>query len=719
MTSDGDRIAKLRGEIRRHDRLYYVDAAPEISDRQYDRLMEDLKHLEELSPELVTPDSPTQRVAGEPVGGFATVEHSTPMLSIDNTYSADELREFDARVHKALGDREFHYLVDPKIDGVAVSLRYADGLLVRGATRGDGRRGDDITVNVRAIRSIPLRLVGPAVPSVVEVRGEIYWPVRHFADHNTKRAAKGLERFANPRNGAAGTLKQLDAKVVDERGLAFVAHGFGEMSDLPVDRAGELMKMFAGWGIPVSAYLKVCDDIAATDDAIDGWRQRRDEADYETDGCVVKVDELSLRSILGATSRYPRWCIAYKYETDKKEAVLKDVSFGVGRTGVITPVAHFEPVQLGGTTVSNASLHNLDEIERLAVKIGDTILIEKAGEIIPRVVRVVEKTSSRHAVSVTEPRKCPECRGPLEWDMPKPRHVAFRCTNTDCELYMQRRQRISPPETCRMKTGRGCDQPVEIVEHMVDLRCTNPECPAQLRQRLEFFVGRDQMDIDHLGPAIIDQLVDKGLVQHFADLYTLKSKVKELLDLERMAEKSAGNLVQAIQSSKSRGGARLLGALGIRHVGSRVAEVLVGRLGRIDAIAASSLQELTEIDEVGPIIAASVRAFFDSDAGREAVARLEAAGVKMTADRAAGGGQGELPLAGKTIVVTGTLAGFSRTEATDAIKSAGGRAASSVSSRTDFVVAGTLPGSKAGMAEELGVEVIDEGEFNRRLGRKE
>jgi len=670
VTSDADRIAELRREIRRHDRLYYVEASPEISDRHYDRLMEELKDLERRHPELVTPESPTQRVAGEPVEGFETVGHSTPMLSIDNTYSRDELREFDARVRKGLGDRAFHYLVDPKIDGVAVSLRYVEGVLERAATRGDGRRGDDITVNARAIRSIPLRLTGRGAPRIVEVRGEVYWPLKAFNAYNAGRVAQGLKALANPRNGAAGTLKQLDARVVAERRLAFIAHGFGEISDLPVDRASELMRLFADWGIPIGTYLKVCDDISAAADAIDEWLELRPQADCETDGCVVKVDELALRELLGATSRCPRWCIAYKYETHRARTTLRSVDFQVGRVGTVTPVAHFEAVGLGGTSVSSASLHNFDQIERLDVRVGDRILVEKAGEIIPQVAGVIHDERPSGARRIVPPQSCPVCDGP----------------------------------TVRDQGG-------------VHLRCVNPECPAQLRQRLEFFAGRDQMDIDHLGPALIDQLVDKGLVRHFGDLYKLRAE--DLVGLERMGPKSAANLVEAIQSSKSRPCERLLAGLGIRHVGRRVAQVLVERLGGIDAIAAASIEELTDIDEVGPVIAASVRAFFDSDVGKDTIKRLKDAGVTMTAERHVTQA-GELPLAGKTVVVTGTLRSLSRAEAQEAIRSAGGRAASSVSGRTDFVVAGAAPGAaKLEKALRLGVELIDEEEFTRRLGRSQ
>ena len=660
-------IQRLREQIRGHDRLYYVQGRPEISDRRYDRLMDELKALEAEHPDLVTPDSPTQRVAGRPVEGFASVTHAEPMLSIDNTYNADELREFDARVRKTLGDEEFHYLVDPKIDGVAASLRYEDGQLVLAATRGDGRTGDDVTANVRTIRSVPLSLAGKGVPGVLEIRGEIYWPRQAFAACNARRKADGFEIFANPRNGCAGTLKQLDPKIVAERKLAFIAHGFGHMSEQTAGRASEIMEKLSEWGIPTSPHAKVCQTVDEALSTIDEWMKVRGDADYETDGMVVKVDELDLRERLGATSRHPRWCIAYKYEAERAETVVREVHPQVGRLGTITPVAQSDAVHLGGTTVSSASLHNYDQIERLDLWEGDTVLVEKAGEIIPQVVQVLHEKRPDDAKPITAPKSCP-----------------------------------------------ACGQPTQRDEGGVYLRCVNPECPAQLRERIKFYAGRDQMDIENLGPAVIDQLVGTGLVSHFADLYSLKKE--DLVALERMGEKSSENLLAAIEASKTRGLSRLIAGLGIRHVGGRAADVLAGRFGDIDAIADASVEQLTEIDEIGPIIAESIHGFFGGEAGAETIRRLKDAGVRMTASKQAGGA-GEGPLAGKTVVVTGTLADFSRTQAQAAIKAAGGRAASTVSSQTDFVVVGENPGAKADKARRLGVEIIDEAEFKRRLGQ--
>ncbi|HDZ20018.1 hypothetical protein LCGC14_0335370 [marine sediment metagenome] len=757
---DAKRIEQLRSELRRHDRLYYVEAAPEISDRQYDELLAELTSLEGRHRDLVTPDSPTQRVGGEPIESFETVTHALAMLSIDNTYSADDVREFDKRVRKALGGRPFSYLVDPKVDGVAVSLRYESGLLVLAVTRGDGVRGDDITANARTIRAIPLALEGEGIPEVIEVRGEVYWPRSRFAATNARRREQGLDTFANPRNGAAGTLKQLDSAVVAERGLAFLAHGFGEMSG-PAPSAGsgqalstgsgqasEIMWQLNAWGIATSPDAQVCDDVEAAMKVIGNWPARRDEVDYETDGMVVKVDQLELRDLLGATSKAPRWCIAYKYEAERTETVLRAVDLQVGRLGTITPVARFDPVQLAGTTVSNASLHNFDQIQRLDVRVGDTVIVEKAGEIIPQVIQVVHAKRPVDAQVIPAPSECPSCGHRVDRD-----------------------------------------------EGGVRLRCSNAECPAQMCERLRFFAGRNQMDIENLGPAVIDQLVDCGMVRSFADLYTLR--VDAVAGLDRMGDKSAANLIAAIEASKTRPLQRVLAALGVAHLGSTWAEQLAAAFADMDKLQAASLKniqgalstrkrrtekkiaerirdyfqtpegqraieenphgdafsawvqavaiphlhekrrqrlasgygsarELAEasladspdelmdtLSEAG-VIAKSVHDYLSSQAGQETVSGLREVGLTMKADlpaSAAGAGA----LAGKTVVVTGALARFSRGEAEAAIKAAGGKAVSSVSKKTDFVVAGESAGSKRDKAAEMGVEVIDEAEFRRRL----
>jgi len=707
MHENARQIEALREEIRRHDRLYYVEAQPEISDRQYDRLMEKLQALEAEHPEDVPADSPTQRVAGQPLEGFRTVRHAVPMLSIDNTYNREDLREFDARVRKALGDRPFTYLVDPKIDGVAVSLRYSGRMLLQAVTRGDGRQGDDITSNARTIRSIPLNLGRADVPDVLEVRGEIYWPRRAFAAYNAKRIEQGEEPFANPRNGAAGTLKQLDPRIVARRGLAFLAHGFGEMSAPLGETAAECMEHLRVCGMPVDHYRRVCRDIDEVWSAVEEWDRTRGEVDHNTDGVVVKINELALRELLGETSKYPRWCIAYKYETDRAETVLHEVSFQIGRTGVVTPVAHFAPTLLGGTTVSNASLHNFDHVERLGVSVGDTILIEKAGEIIPQVVEVLDEKRPLGAGPVRPPEVCPCPRNAkLQWQPVPEGFVAFRCRNPECEKYLNRELRKKLPSACP-KCGRA----VEQVDHLTELLCTQPDCPKRLRESVIFFAGRNQMDIETLGSEVVAQLIEAGRVKSVTDLYDLK--IEQLIPLERMGEKSAENLVLAIEASKTRGLARVLAGLGIRHVGGRAAELLARHFSEIEKIMAADVEELKAIREIGEKIATSVYAYFHTGPGAEILSKLRSAGVRLSAN---GGGESVRgSLFGKTVVVTGTLTGFSRAEAKAAVEAAGGRAVGSVSKSTDFVVLGAEPGGKADKARALGVERIDEAEFVRRL----
>jgi len=701
--NDHERIKQLRAAIARHDTLYYIDAAPEIDDRAYDRLMNELKALEAAHPEFITEDSPTRRVGGGPVEGFARVTHALPMLSIDNTYDANEVRNFDATLRKSLGETTFHYTVEPKVDGVAASLRYEHGMLVRAATRGDGQVGDDITSNARTIRPIPLRLVGDGWPDVLEVRGEIYWPRKTFAAYNVLLLAKGpsgkkqVEELANPRNGCAGTIKLKEPSKVAECGLAFFVHGLGECSERFVGQASEVMRRLQDWGLPVNPHLSVCEDVEAVLTIIDVWAREKAEADYDTDGMVVKIDELALRDELGQTNKFPRWCIAYKYPAEQKNTVLRACLHSVARQGTITPIAQFDAVHLAGTTVVQASMHNYDQVQRLDVHVGDTISVEKAGEIIPRVVQVVFEKRLAAATPITP---------------------------------------ITPPAHCP-----SCHQPTQRDEGGVYLRCPNVECPAQIRARLEFFAGRDQMDIDGLGESVIDKLVSRRLVHHFADLYKL-----ELTDLAPLTKEGeawmkkqqeatlpgfvptptkpskakkqelqfAHNLKKAIADSRDRDLPRVLAALGIRHVGGRAAQVLAERFGDMDALATADVETLQDVHEIGPVIAQSVYDFFRSPSGAETIRRLKDVGVTMrllTPMR-----RGEGPLAGKTVVITGTLERFLRKAAEDAIAAAGGRATSSVSKKTSFVVVGTEPTSgKLEKARTLGVETIDEAEFERRL----
>jgi DNA ligase (NAD+) len=671
-----EQIEQLRKQIRHHDYLYYVLANPEISDRQYDQLFQELQDLEAQFPELITPDSPTQRVSGQPIEGFNTVTHTVPMLSIDNTYNENELREFDRRVARGLGGEPYAYVIDPKIDGVAVSLRYEAGILVLAATRGDGVTGDDITANAKTIGAVPLRLraseggglFAQPYPDILEVRGEVFWPQQDFEEFNRQRQAKGETPFANPRNATAGTLKQLDPAIVARRQLSFIAHGFGEVDPLPVDNQRDLFELFRKWGLVVSPFLQKVEDIEEVIKKIHEWDQKRADLDYATDGMVIKVNNLAQRERLGTTARFPRWCIAYKYAAERGATKLVSIRFQVGKLGTITPVANLEPVLLAGTTVKSASLHNFDQIERLDVRIGDTVYVEKAGEIIPQVVGVDYSARPRDAQEIEQPSQCPVCSG----------------------------------RTLREEGG-------------VYLRCLNPACPAQLKERLRFFAGRDQMDIEGVGAALVEQLVDAGLVTEFADLYRLKDRAEDLLALERMGKKSADNLLANIEDSKNKPLSRVLAALNIPHVGVSTAELLANHFGTMDALMQADAQTLEKVEGIGPEMAAAIRKFFESESGRQAVEHLRQAGVNMTQPHRAEAEQ-NLPFADKSIVVTGSLEHFNRKEIEDVIKSLGGKPTSSVSKKTDFLVAGADAGSKLDKARDLNVEVIDEDEFRRRAG---
>lgn len=658
-------IFKLRRELEHHNYLYFVKNAPEITDQQYDRLMKELIDLERAHPELITSNSPSQRVGGEPLSSFSSVAHAVPMLSIDNTYSADELRQFHERVRKALESDSIRYVVEPKIDGVAVSLHYEHGQFVRGATRGDGTRGDDVTGNLRTIRSIPLQLRSDSKtqPEVLEARGEVFLDRREFERLNQERSQADKPIFANPRNAAAGSLKLLNSKQTAERRLRFFAYSLGEVvMDNSPDSQRQALDLLSKLGFPVSEHISVADDIEQVIRLCDKWQTERQKLDYDIDGLVIKVDSFAAQQTLGATSKAPRWCISYKFPAEQAATKLLKIEVQVGKSGILTPVAHLEPVRLAGTTVSRASLHNFDEVARKDVRVGDTVIVEKAGEIIPQVVEVVLKKRPADTKPFHPPGNCPSCKS---------------------------------------------DQ-VEQDEGGVYIRCVNPACPQQLRERLRYFAGRDQMDIEGLGPAIIDQLVDRKLVREFADLYKLKAK--QVAELERMAEKSADNLIAAIDASKSRSLARVLAALGIRHVGTHVAEVLAEAFGSVDKLAAAGLEELEEIHEVGPIVAKSIYAFFHSVSGARMIAHLRKVGLEMKHTSVAPA-KGAGPLVGMTVVVTGSLENFSRQEIEIYIKSKGGKPSNSVSKKTDLVVVGENPGSKADKAAQLGVRTVNETEF--------
>jgi len=670
------RIKKLRDQIRKHDYLYYVLNQPEISDRQYDKLFAELKDLEQAHPELITPDSPTQRVSGQPLEGFAAVRHAIPMLSIDNTYSADELRAFDERVRKQLGSKDYDYVVELKIDGLAISLRYENGRLITAATRGDGEVGDDVTANVRTIRAVPLALLdagppyvwrGGKMPRILEVRGEVYMPTKSFIELNNQRAKMGEQVFANPRNAAAGSLKLLDARITAARNLSFFAYAAGEVSEPLAQTHHQTLQKFKQFGLAVNPHNAKARDIEQVIDICFSWSEKRLALDYKTDGMVIKINRFDQRDALGATGRAPRWCISYKFAAERAQTTIESIDVQVGKSGILTPVANLTPVLLAGTTVKRASLHNFDELARLDARFGDTVLIEKAGEIIPQVVQVKRELRHAGAVPFKVPAKCPICGSAVAKD----------------------------------KEG-------------VYIRCTNPNCVGQLKERLRYFAGRDQMDIEHLGPALIEQLVEAGLVKNFADLYKLQKS--DLMALERMGEKSADNVIAAIEKSKTRPLWRLIAALGIRHIGGQSADILAEHFGSLDTLMAADIESLQTVEQIGPKIAESVHEYFRNPVNRAVIEGLLSAGVRPEQPkktRRAGKSAIRMAdkLAGKTIVVTGTLEKFTRPQVEQAIKQAGGKPSSSVSKKTDFVLAGKEPGSKLDKASQLGVQIITEKEF--------
>jgi DNA ligase (NAD+) len=718
------RIAELRKELNHHNHLYYVEARPSISDREYDRLMHELIELEKANPHLITPDSPSQRLGDEPLSELKPVRHAAPMMSIDNTYNEEEVRAFDERVRRGLGGEQPCYVLEPKIDGASVSLRYEDGVLVLAATRGRGNVGDDITVNARTIRSIPLRLNAEAakvpLPGILEVRGEVYMDNDDFQRVNKEIAAEGEEPYANPRNLTSGTLRRLDPRIVAKRRLRFLAHGLGQVEPLPVQTYWEWTHLLRQWGLPLPKEVWKVENI---DDAIKflhEFEKKRPRLPYMTDGMVMKVDDFRQRDRLGATSKAPRWVIAYKYESEQQPTVLHEVRWQVGKSGKLTPVADVEPVFIGGVTVTHATLHNIDQIKRLDLHLGDTMVIERSGEVIPYVVEVQKDKRPKGAKPVEAPKKCPVCATKVEREALPEETAAYRCVNTACDAFFERRtvNRTKLPEKCP-----ACEKPVEVLETGIGIYCPNPACPAQLKERLRWFCGRSQMDIERLGDKLIDQLVDTGLLKTFADIFKLKKE--QLLELERMGDKSAQNVIDAIEASRSRGLERLLGGLGINHVGNRVAYVLASHFGSLDALSDATEDELAAVHEIGPVIAHSVYDFFHNPAGKAAVAALQKAGLdpKMEVTKKSQGGLFEggpskdHPLAGHTVVVTGTLPTLKRDEIEEMIQKLGGKAAGSVSKKTSFLVAGEDAGSKLTKAKELGVPVLTEGEFLKKIGR--
>ncbi|HEX3657281.1 MAG TPA: NAD-dependent DNA ligase LigA [Pirellulales bacterium] len=657
-------IEQLRRQIRHHDRLYYLLAEPEISDVEYDRLIERLKQLEAKHPELITPDSPTQRIGDQPVESLHSVEHRVPMLSIENTYSLEELRAYGQRVGKLLPGEEVGWVVELKIDGVAAAVTYEHGVLVSGVTRGNGRVGDDVTHNIRTVVDVPLRLEGSDPPPVLEVRGEIYMTNSDLVRLNEEQDRQGLPPYANPRNVAAGSIRLLDPRQCAARRLRMFCHGVGYVEGLKSDNHMDFLAELRSYGLPATPLVEA---FASFDLAVDHCQEligRLHELDFEIDGLVLKVNRFDQRERLGTTSKSPRWLIAYKFEKYEATTRLRDIRVQIGKTGAITPVADLEPVELAGTTVSRASLHNADEIERKDVRVGDMVVVEKAGKVIPHIVRVEKHLRDGEPPRFEFPSECPECHTPLVKD-----------------------------------------------EGGVYIRCPNPRCPAKWKERISYFASRNAMDIEGLGDKLVDQLVDGGLVQDYADLYRLTDE--QLTDLERMGRKSAEKLLAGIEASKGRGLARLLNALAIRHVGARVGTTLAEHFGSVEAMQEAEVEELAEVPEIGPIIARSVYDYLHSAEGQKELAELADAGVNMTAPKRPAAKLGAL--AGKTLVVTGTLSKYKRDEIEELIARHGGRAASSVSKKTDYLVAGENAGSKLEKAQQLGISVLSEEQFDELL----
>lgn len=654
-------IRELREQIRKHDNLYYVQAEPEISDLQYDRLLSELTGWEVRFPSLITPDSPTQKIGDRPVEGLAQVAHRIPMLSIENTYTEGELREFFQRVEKNLPGEPIEWVVELKVDGVAASIRYENGQLAAAITRGNGEVGDDVTHNARTIRGLPLQLQGTGIPKTLEVRGEVYMTNTDLVALNQQRAKIGEAEFKNPRNVTAGSIRLLDPKICAKRKLRFLCHGMGFCDGLQVRTHMEFLQKVGQLGVPSTPLVQCFKSTQEVVEHCNHLVENLHELDFEVDGLVIKVNSLEQRESLGSTSKSPRWVIAYKIEKYEAVTRLLAIKTQVGKTGTITPVAELEPVQLAGTTVSRASLHNFDEIRRKDVRVDDWVVVEKAGKIIPHIVRVEKHRRDRELPEFAFPEQCPEC--------------SERLVRDQAGVY---------------------------------IRCVSNQCPAQWRQRLRYFATRDCMDIEGLGEKLVNQLVDAQLVNSYADLYGLT--LEKLMTLERMGKKSAENLLQGIQVSKQRGLSRVLNAITIRHVGQRVAMVLARRFGSAASLTSAGLEELSNTEEIGPIIAKSVFEFCRSDEGKQVFEQLANAGVSLeTSEEDSVDRSGVF--ANKTLVVTGTLEHYSRDEIERVIVKLGGKASGSISKKTDYLVAGQAAGSKLQKAEQLGVKILTEGEF--------
>ncbi len=664
-----ERIRRLREQINHHNYLYYVLDAPEIPDAEYDRLMRELQDLEQRYPGSITPDSPTQRVGAAPLERFGEVRHEVPMLSLNNAFSDAEVLDFDRRVRERLGVEQVEYHAEPKLDGLAVSLLYEQGILVRGATRGDGWRGEDVTANVRTIKAIPLRLMGSGHPELLEVRGEVFITHEGFARLNENQEREGLKPFANPRNAAAGSLRQLDPSVTAQRPLTIFCYGVGLLRGgaLPSTHSG-IMERLRGWGLRISPLSRVVQGAAGCLEYYREMAGRRDRLEYEIDGVVYKVNDIAAQERLGELSRAPRWAVAHKFPAREEMTRLLDVEWQVGRTGALTPVARLEPVTVGGVVVSNATLHNQDEIGRKDIRIGDTVIVRRAGEVIPEVVSVVKSRRPADARRPRLPDRCPVCGS--EVILPSGEKIA-RCSGG---LY----------------------------------------CPAQRREAIRHFASRRAMDIEGLGDKLVAQLDERGLIRDLSDLYTLR--LEDLKKLERMGHKSARNLLEALERSKRTSMARFLYALGIRHVGEATARALAGHFGSLEEIMAAPVERLQEVPDIGAVVAESIHLFFREKHNRQVVERLLAAGIRWPSPpRESGGG---LPLAGKSFVLTGTLESMTRDEAKELLQALGAKVTGSVSGRTSYLVAGANPGSKYDRARRLEIPILDEAAFLKLIGEK-
>ncbi len=652
-----EKIEKLREEIRHHEYRYYVLNDPEIADAEFDHLIQKLEQLEKENPELITPDSPTQRVGGEPLDSFKKVNHSRPMLSLGNAFKAGDIRNFVDRVYRLTGRNDLNFIVEHKIDGLSAILTYENGRLVQGATRGNGITGEDVTANLKTIKSIPLRL---RKDINIELRGEVFIKKEDFSKLNQRRLKKEKEPFANPRNAAAGSIRQLDPEVAARRPLDFIAYSLLELEDISKNYHSETLQLLKDLGFQINWYQK-SNDVEEIIRICEQWTDKRESLPFEIDGIVIKVDDLNLREEIGATSKSPRWAVAFKFPAQQKTSIVKDIIISVGRTGALTPTADLKPVEIDGSTVSRATLHNEDEVKRKDVRIGDHVLVQKAGDVIPEIVKVIKEKRTGEEKEFEMPDRCPECEGTV---VREEGEAVTRCINVT-------------------------------------------SCPAQRREGIIHFVSRNAMNIEGVGPSLIDQLLKNDLVEDYADLYYLKEE--DLLPLERMAERSADNVITAIEESKERPLFRVIFALGIRHVGQNVARILTGIYDNIDQLSEAKIEELEAIDEIGPAIAESIVSFFQEEHNLRVVKKLRQAGVKLKKDKDQEGKKEKLD--GTRFVFTGSLDSFTRSEAQEKVIKAGGNVTSSVSKKTDYVVAGENPGSKLSKAQKLGVKVLNEKQF--------